>query len=232
MNEAIEAYSQFSDMSEVFSLKNARLLWKYLFLFGQGCLIALKMYMAVLLSGLVIGGMLGKAARKSAGVRLWLEGYLQTLSALVVVALMPLHFFIAVLFQLDINPLITIPAAFSLMNIVIVGRTVSDSLEDFYQKALDCKPDGASVLRKRLFAGLIVSQAVILNVMLFLTLIIITDVFGAKAMMALIPPQYDAREIYGAFALFFGLTAYAIQYTAMFLKKFVVDRTYSDEESS
>jgi hypothetical protein len=214
MNEAIETYNQFSDMTEVFSWKNAKLLWKYLFLFGQGCLMALKIYIPVFFSGTIVGYLLGKAAVGSQVIRALMQGPLMALAAMSVAILFPLHFFIATLFQIEINPFITIPIAFSLMNIVTISRTVTDNIDAYNSEKLYAKYNGDSILKKRIASGLVISQAVYFNVILFITLVIATDIFEVKKSSKLIPTEYNNNEIYWSFILFFGITVYIIKHLA------------------
>ena len=230
MNEAVEAYNQFSEMSEVFSWKNAKLLWKYLFLFGQGCLIALKVYIPVLLSGMIVGYALGKKSVSSEIVKYFSQWILQMVAMLCVAVLFPLHFFIATLFQVEINPFVTIPVAFSLLSIVTVSRTVTDNIEAYNMEKLCEKRNGEAILKKRIVSGLVVSQAVYFNTMLFITLVIVSDIFEVQKSSKLIPTEYNTKEIYGAFVLFFGITAYIIKHLANGIKKFIVDRTYFEED--
>jgi hypothetical protein len=225
MNELLEAYNQFSDMSEQFSIKNFKYLMKHIGLFGDACLAALKIFIPVLFIGVGGGYFCGKLAAKNKIFSVFMQGPGYAIGAIAVASLLFIHFMFAVMFQLNANPFITIPVAFTLLNVATVSRVVEENLKHPH--------DGSSSLIRHLISGLIVTQSTIYNVILFLTLIIVTDIFDIKSSMNVASgatPKNDTREIYGAFIIFFGITAYAIHYLSKGLKKFFTDAKPADDE--
>lgn len=197
--------------------------------FLQGLLVTLELYSIIVLSGIILGVVLGVAAAGHKPAGYLSQGAAFFLGAVpTLVFLFWLHYPVQAMFDVVIDPFYTAAFTLSIVNLFAVSELVRQAVHDFPQQYLvagrvcGLKTKDMIVkiqlpmLFRQLLPGLLITQVGMLHATLFASLISVEELFRvAQRINAQI---YKPVEIYTALGVFFLIVCLPINVFAFWFK--------------
>jgi polar amino acid transport system permease protein len=198
--------------------------------FLDGLMVTLQLYGIIVLSGILIGGLLGVSAAQHKELSYVSQGGAFFLGAVpTLVFLFWLHYPAQAVFEVVIDPFYTAALTLSIVNIFMISELVRQAIAGFPQQFLIAgRVTGLStrdivvkiqlpMVLRQLLPGLLMTQVTMLHSTLFASLISVEELFRvAQRINAQI---YKPVEIYTALGVFFLLVCLPINLLAHHLKQ-------------
>lgn len=205
--------------------------------FLQGLGVTLALAGIVWLAGVVLGTLVGAWAHTDRSVASWLNGLSFVASALpILVVLMWLHFPAQALLGVVINPFITTIVALSFVNVLLVGDTVTRTLDGLPEEwSLAGRTAGLSeqkvfrditlpLAARQILGPVLIIQLTMLHSTLFASLISVDELF--RTVQRINALEYKPIELYTLLAVLFFIICAPIQWIAVQAR-----RRYSQDTS-
>ncbi|HEY1095722.1 MAG TPA: ABC transporter permease subunit [Alphaproteobacteria bacterium] len=198
--------------------------------FLEGLLVTLELYAVIVVSGILLGGLLGVFAAEDPILRYISQGMAFFLGAVpTLVFLFWLHYPAQAVFEIVIDPFYTAALTLSIVNIFAISELVRQAIQGFPQQFLIAgRVTGLRtkdivlkiqlpMLFRQLLPALLITQVTMLHSTLFASLISVEEIFRvAQRINAQI---YKPVEIYTALGVFFLIVCLPINLLAYHLKQ-------------